>query len=528
MQRAELGDLDQLVRLAIASHTDAAWAEIVRILRANPWSAVHVVAAAPWNDLHTDVQAAILSATRRSSICAAIAFARGVRDRPPSITQETAGAFFAAATPAVWEALTEKEKRMWLSRLDQADAHLAVRSLGIAPAFLTHAILNDTLIGAVSHHVRDDAAVVQTLLPIAVRGLPLDAVPDVIAALPLPPDPIAFVQIVGRTLKMPPALRDWIASHSTPQAHVAAMILLRAAAPLPTESVASRCVALAQALAGWRWEKTNTLLAALPNAASAALRPDRHVLAQRLTSPDRRSAFRRALDMIAALPPSVAVPARHTLVTLGKGGVASDQQHAGECLATVLQAHGDCFLAILDALAVTHQTSMLPVPDDEMRDGMRPLASADPLVAHRLAHALWDGDVTAALDALAAASLETALRRWRLLPDTIRSAVISLGNTLIRNVAAPEYANALAQTLREWTSDDVLRALLALRMLIDADPDRQAWGAALLAQHPDLAGALLPLLREDLRTTLASDPTIAFAGADLLPLRGLISARRRR
>jgi len=65
-------------------------------------------------------------------------------------------------------------------------------------------------------------------------------------------------------------------------------------------------------------------------------------------------------------------------------------------------------------------------------------------------------------------------------------------------------------------------------MLIDDDARRQERGVAILAQQPDLASALLPLFRDDLRTTLASNPAIAIASADLPPLRSPTPAPMRR
>jgi len=335
-QRAERYDLGALTRLAVASHMDAAWDDVVRLLRAKPWDAIFVVEAAPWNLLRSDVQTLILSAADNdlTSICATIAFARGDRDEPDTITPETTRAFFAAAMPTVWNTLAEEKKRVWLRRFPVTSTHLAVRSLGIDPMFLMGTELYADLVAAVRHHLRDDAAVQQTLLPVAVYDLPIAAIPAIIATLPPPPDPVAFVQI-ARGMRM------------TPQ-----------------------------------------------------------VLRER------------------------------------------------------------------------------------------------------------DDDAAVALDALAAASPDVLTHVWSLLPETLRHAVLGDENALIANVAAPERAGDLAQALRAWDAN-APQPLLALRLLIDADEERRARGVAALAKHPDLAAALLPLLRNDVYTALMSNPTIVFTCADL-------------
>jgi hypothetical protein len=196
IQHAKPHNLAALTRLAVDSGMDAAWAAVVQVLRANPWSAVHVVAATPWNDLHVDVQTTMLSAADHNNVCAAIAYARGVRDQSPPTTGMTARAFFAAVTPEVWTALPMEKKRTWHDELDMLDASLAVRSLGLDPIFLERARLNADMIAAVRRHAPNEETLRRTLLPMAVRDLPIVAdVSDVVAALPAPPDPVAFVQI---------------------------------------------------------------------------------------------------------------------------------------------------------------------------------------------------------------------------------------------------------------------------------------------------------------------------------------------
>jgi hypothetical protein len=193
------------------------------------------------------------------------------------------------------------------------------------------------------------------------------------------------------------------------------------------------------------------------------------------------------------------------------------RQQAGAALAQALRNHGRIFADIVGALNDDARFAVLPRrdhPHDEA--ALFPLAVADPLVAHHLAHALWAGDMPAALDALADSSLEKTLHLWRLLPEALQQFVRDDCDALLTDVAAPGRADALAQALRGWNADDPL-PLLALRMLVDDDENRRARGTAILAQQPDLASSLLPLLREDLRALLVRDPRIAFAGADLPP-----------
>jgi hypothetical protein len=376
IQRAEPYHLDALTPLAVASHMDEAWTAVVRLLCTHPWNAVHVVTATSWDNIHADVQKTILSAADNdpTSICAAIAFARGEREQMPPITKTHACAFFAAVTPTVWHALPEWARQAWRSELDVQDTHLAVRSLGLDPAFLERAILNNALITAVRRYTPDDAAVRWTLLPLAARNLPITDVPAVINDLPPLPNPIVFVQIAGRMLDLPPMLRDWITDHSMPRALAAIITILRSASP--SELPANCCVALAHALTGLTATETETLLAALPDDLRRALRPD--------------------------------------------------------------------------------------------------------------------------VDTLAASA------------------------------AAEGQTDILAQTLRNWDADNVL-PLLALGMLIEENEFVRDWGAATLARHPDMAAALLPLLREELHMALVRHPCITFASADLpLPCPSASARRRQR
>jgi hypothetical protein len=543
MQRAKRNDLAALTRLAVATGMNDAWDAVLRLLPKSSDKAVDVVTAAPWDMLRADVQRSILSAADADDVCAAIAFALGMRSDHPTITRETARAFFAAVTREVWTALPAETQHAWRAEIVSSDiAVLAVRSLGPDPAFLARAELNAALVAAVRRHIRDDRTQRHTLLPISVRDLPLDAVPDVVAALPLPPDPVAFVQIACGERDMHPALRDWIMEHPTLQALAGATPLLHAAKRYGQRD--GQSAALSRALAGWSWEETNALLAALPKDVRTTLLPDRDTLANTLAHPDRQDAFRQALDTIDSLPPAATLSALLALETLVHAIQRSTQRQAGKELARALRDHGRTFTAIVRALHDNVRSAILPRRDaPHIESELEDIAGVNPLVAYHLAYALWDFSPDVVIDALTAAPPQETQRIWRLLPDALQCAVLGDINALAENVAAEGQADALAQMLLNWVGEDDPRLLLALRdcagepeydplMLVfkprGRDEERWTRGIALFAQHPDAAAALLPLLRDDLRTALASDPTIAFASADLPSPRGLAPVRRRR
>ena len=514
IQRAQQDNLDTLTRLAVASCMDSAWAKVTHLLHEAPNHADWVVTAAPWDDLDPDVQATILSSASHNDVCAAIAFARGVRPDPPAIAWKTARAFFAAVIPAVWDALPAEMQQAWRSSFDMKYANLAVRSLGADPMFMVHARFNNDVIAAVRRSTRDDGDLRQALLSIAVRDLLLVELPVVIAALPPPPDPVAFIQIACEEREMPPALRDWITAHPTPHAYGTAATILRA---VQNRDLTARCTALMHALTGWSAAETDALLAALPDDARITLRTNTDVLADTLAHPNQQDAFRQTLDALDNLPSSVAIPALHALDALASTSDRHRRRQAGEGLAQALRDHGRIFATITGALNDAARSAILPGRDDpHVGSALDDLAAADPLVAHHLAHALRDANPGAARTALAMAPLEKTLHLWQLLPETLQHAVLGDRDALAANVAAEGQEATLRQTLQRWGTDDLL-PLLALCMLIDDDEAQQARGGAILAMHPDLAAALLPLLRTDVRTLLASDLRIAVASADLPP-----------
>jgi hypothetical protein len=308
---------------------------------------------------------------------------------------------------------------------------------------------------------------------------------------------------------------------------------MRTAARFICDTLDARCAALAAAFARWSSEDATALLAALPDDVRTALYPSANTLADALAPPDRQDAFRKTLNALAALPPAAALPAFHALTVLVQATNPVVQQGAGEGLAQALRDHGRIFADIARALNDVARDAVLPRRDDPHDESaLEDLAAVDPLVAHYVAHAWRSCNPTAMLDALAAAPPQETQRIWRLMPNTIRSAVLGDIDALAANAAAERQADALAQTLRKWVGNDDVLPLppLALRMLIDDDEVRRAWGAALLAQRPDVAVSLLPLLREDMRTTLASVSIITFASADLpfTQTNAVVRVRRRR
>ena len=230
--------------------------------------------------------------------------------------------------------------------------------------------------------------------------------------------------------------------------------------------------------------------------------------ALRRAHPNRRNAFRRATNAPATLPPSVAIPVRYALSVLATDDDRARRRSAREGFAIAARGHGPLVLDILESCTSDVRAAMLPGAVEG-----RSLAASDPLVAHYLAYALQDGDADVALDALAAAPAEEIMRIWRLMPEALQSAVPGDRDAL---ASAPprRAARTPAQTLRSCPADDTL-PLPALRMLIEDGERRRARGAATPTQRPDLASALLPLLRKDLHALLACDPRIVVAIADL-------------
>jgi len=305
----------------------------------------------------------------------------------------------------------------------------------------------------------------------------------------------------------------------------AATTVLRVAARSPADNVAACCAALAQTLKDLHAAEMDALLAALPNNVHNAFRSDRAALVSELASPTQRDAFRQALDALVALPRAAKLPAFYALGALVAASDPDVRHQAAEGLAHALRDHGNGFLALVDALADAPRREILPLPRSAKRAvAVRALAAADPLTAHRLAHALRSRNPTAAFNALADAPFDVLTRIGIILPDALQQSALNNLHALASAVAAPGGVDALVQTLHAWRDGNDLLPLLALRMLIDDDEARRTRGVALLAGRTGLASTLLPLLCDDVRMLLERDSRIAIAGADLPVSRSFASA----
>jgi len=488
--RTRPGDLDALTRLACATGEKEVWTRVQTLIQEWPGDVWRVVAAAPWDDLPEDVRAAILERADPSDMCAAVAAARGRRDAATAaITEWTAVAFFATLDPDVWDALDPAVQRRWLQHLDRTHTHLAVRSLGVRPEILAQASLTDDLACAVRRCARDDTALHWALMPVAAFGaMPSDA-HAVIAAMPTLPDAGAFFVIAGGHGDSAIIARARSALRTS--ADLALAVTLQRCAR-GDEPVSSACAALTDALRGRTWDDLPPFLALLTDAARAALTPDRDALVARLAHPDRRDALRQALDRLAALPPDVAVPTCVALTRLTPWNAAA----AAEALADTLQAHGDAFLSIMNALADGLRGVWPPPQDDSaLACALRALARDAPSTAQRLAWNLRAHDRRAALLALLHAPPQHAAAVWQALSDDMRQEIVA--------VVSAEASDADPPVIRD------LLAVLALAAAHSDDADLPAAGVAALTVRPEITRAIWEQLPSAVQQSLGALPAFA-------------------
>jgi len=500
--RAHPTHLAALTRLACAMQTDEVWSRVQTLLHEDPNAALHVVIAAPWNDLANGVRNAILERADASDICAAIAAACGRRDvSTATITGWTVAAFFAALNPRVWDALDAATQRRWRHALRGGDAHLAVRALGLRPEFLARATLDNDLVRAVQRHARGEGAWRATLLPVALRHLPLAAAHAVIAALPPPPDPGAFFCIAGGC-DDPDVLAPARSALRTPADLALAIVLLRSGTS--DERVQDVCDMLRDALHGRARDELKSITTLLAHAGRNETRPARAAIDASADASDRRGPLRRTFArLLADVPPESALPA---FIALDRWMAGRDSLHAtAEATALALSRHGDAFASIVDALGRSALGDVvLPLPkDDALADALRGLAQDDPPTAQRLAHALRNRSCLTALQELLHAAPAHASAVWQALDDATRRAIGA------EVAAASPDADPLA------VHDPI--AALALAAVHADDADLRAAGITALAQRPDVLrqrwGALPTEMQHILRSHLAvADMTAASTG----------------
>jgi len=510
VSRARIEHLDALMRLALVMETDAIWSRVHGLLHEHPNAAFIVAAAAPWDALPTVLHDDIAALAPHSPVCTAIIAARGHAHADPDPAYATA--FFAALDPAVWDSLAATPQQQWRRLLHCANAYLAVRSLGLRPEMLACARLDDDLIAAVRRHAHDPGVQRAALFPVALRDLDPDQLWVLITALPtLPRDSGAFFCIAGGGCD-PRVIARADAALQTPDDLGAAVIMQRCADDRYLDH--TTCTALATALHGRTWDDLAPILALLDDRAHANLMPDRDALIARLARPDRRDAIRSAMDVIVSLPPEVAIP---TLVALRHWMTGSVDVHIlAECMRHAFRLHGTVFLTVVDALADDHlRTILLPLPDHPpLADALRHLARSDPVIAHRLAHAIrmrsWR-DVCAALCAAAHDDAHTA---FMALPDAVQSAIVADIEATFLSIACVERTDELRVSWRSIVRTHPLAAI-ALAALAFDDPDDRGNAARILEHYPAIIRVFLPLLHPDHGATLRARDAVRIAIADL-------------
>jgi len=504
--RAQPAHLDALTRLACVMETKTVWRRVQTLIQASPEDAWRVVVAAPWDALPDDVGAAILTCADRSPVCAAVAAARGFK-RCVDVKYFTAAAFFAALDPAVWDALDADSQRRWRRAMSSVAAYLAVRSLGLRPEFLAWTEIGHTLVRTVQRHARDAATQRAALLPAALRALDPDKAYALLSAMPTLPchSGVLFCIASGRDdagaiARVQNALRS-------PADLALAVTLQRSTrVGVPIRACAD---GLRRALRGRSWSALGAMMPLLTDAARAALTPDRDALVARLAHPDRRDALRQALDRLASLPPDVAVPTCVALTRLTPWNAAD----AAAALADTLQAHGDAFLSIMNALADGLRGAWPPPQDDSaLACALRALARDDPPTARRLAQAFHTSSWRDALIALLHAPQTHTVAVWQALDNAAQRGVVSV------LAAAPPDADP--PVIRD------LLAVLALPAAHSGDADLRAAGVAALTARPKMTRTIWEQLPSAVQQSLGALPAFADLTTPQEP-RAIRRARRR-
>ena len=490
--------LDALTRLACATGAKTVWRRVQMLIRESPDDAWRVVVAAPWAALEGDVRAAILDLADGSDVCAAVAAARGHHDSAAmAITRETAIAFFAALVPDVWESIGRAAQQRWLQAAEAIDMPVAVRSLGLRPEILARAGLTNDLVHAARPHAPDDAALRAALFPVALRMVDPESAHVLIAAMPPPRDSGAFFCIAGGSGD-PDVITPARAALRAP-ADLACAVALQRGADYRGRT-RNGCALLITVLRGRAWDDLAPILALLDADARAALMPDREGLVAHLAQRHHRDQLRAALDRLAALPPEVAIPTTFALHRwTARRARASD---AAEAIASTLQAYGDVFLSIVDALADDELLdALLPLPGSARQaNALRALVRDDLITGRSLAYAMHERSWRPALLALLHAPPQHAAAVWQALAIRERRAIV----------------DDLPVGTKECISLDVPDPVadLALAALQSGDPALRDASVTALAQRPATLRARWDDLPPEARHALRTHPAVAVVVAD--------------
>ena len=518
IQRAREWEIGVLTRVAVRTPIDGAWDRICDLLQHHPDRADSVMSVASWKRTPCAVRNVILAHVDQSPICAAIAAARGQCDAPPH-THQTAAAFFAALDPDVWDAMDETQRDGWRRSLaDDIIASLAIRALGVRPDILTVPTISDMLIQAARMHCRDDAALRQTLLPVALKEASLQVMSAAIAALPrLPPDPDLFLRIVVGA-HTHPASSQTSSAHPDNPADLAVSALMQRIASIPPQHETYADI-LASALAGRTWRDIAPILDALPPDRRMWIAPEVDSLAGVFLPAYHGTDLHRVLMRIAAAPPDVALPTMRTLLAMSAVSVHEWKEQTirwAADIADALRNHGDLFLTLRDELPnVVIRDALLPSPPHRsLSRAVRSLARHNPLTAHRLAHALQRSQADRVLTALLAAPPTIAESIWRALPTPQCTALKKEASSTLDIIAAEGQAHELRAIWNRLLMQAPMVAL-GLSLLGHADPEANTNGMHTIASTPESVRAIFTLLRPDIRARLLSHDAIRIAVADM-------------
>jgi hypothetical protein len=494
-----------LTRLChVSSALNEGWDIIMHGLRHRASLAEQIVVAAPWNDLPEAIRAAILSYADTDEVCAAIALARGQRGARNVSHRRVALSFFASVTPDVWNALPTIKRQPWIHAMDWNAAPLAIRNLGVDDRFLMRVqSVTDTCIEAVRLHIDNVATVRSTLLPLVLRDMSSRDVVDIIESFPTPPPrPVTFVRLASNVQTvLPPSVEDASVTPSLPDL-CEGIKLLRSAM---RESDARR--------------QTHALRDALPPnprpcdiMVLAAITPDLSTLAEQISAAAQRRDMMRVLMDICTLPPAIAAPTLHALSFLGSARSRDDSVLAMIALADALHTEGRRFTSLMALVKPTLRTTLLPLLEHpDVWNAFSAIAHINPPSALALVRTLNGKHPASFLVDVRTLPPTMVAPFWNALPHTTRSAVIGDIDELVQSLAVPEHANDLVNLIH--TSDPLFA--LALRMLNAPNPDQWNWGVSALTLHPDLTVAVLPILRDNVRMMIESNPLVIFAIADL-------------